>query len=178
MIRSNLKGFSMIELLLVLGLISVFVAVAFFVYPQVRDNNYTNTERQRLLKAVAVIQNLHFSTGHYDGLTTDSANQAAAFVREANEGSRAPGTTIHNIWGGTIEVGPASNNKFMEITYTQVSVEGCLKFSTGLNHSFQSVSVNGVPVWNAAIGNDIDVSAAVEACNSDPDGATMVFVSN
>lgn len=66
----------------------------------------------------------------------------------------------------------------MEVTYTEVSVEGCLKFSTGLGHSFQSISVNGTPIWNALSKDDIDVSAAVEACNADPDGATMVFVSN
>ena len=172
------KGFSMIELLLVIGLIAVISAVVFFVYPQVRDNNYANTERQRLLQAITVVQSMHFSTGHYDSLTTDSANQAGAFVQEANGGSRAPGTIIRNIWGGTIEMGPASNRKFMRVAYTQVSMEGCLKFATGVGHSFQSVAVNGVEVWRALSGDDIDVSATVEACNANPNGATIVFISN
>lgn len=87
--QSKCKGFSMIELLLVVGLIAVFAAVVFFVYPQVRDNNYANIERQRLLRTVARVQNLHFSAGHYEGLTTDSANQADAFVREANGGAES-----------------------------------------------------------------------------------------
>ena len=175
---SKSQGFSMIELLLVVGLIAVISSVIFFVYPQVRDNNYANTERQRLLRTVAVVQNMHFSTGHYAGLTTDSANQARAFVDEANGGSIAPGTIIRNIWGGTIAMAPAANRSFMEITYTQVSVEGCLKFATGVGDSFRSISVNGVQVWSSINGEEFDVSATVEACNANPNGATIVFISN
>lgn len=168
----------MFELLLVMGLIAVIGAVVFFIFPQVRDNNYANIERHRLLQFVAVVQNMHFTTGHYESLTTDSANQAGAFVEEANGGSRDPGTVVRNIWGGTIELAPASNRKFMEITYTRVSVEGCLKFSTGLSNSFQAVSVNGTSVWSASDGDDVNVTAAVESCGESPDGATVVFISN
>lgn len=178
--RSRLRshGFSMFEILLVLGIISVLGAVIFAIYPQARDNNYANTERQRLLQAIVVVQTAHMSTGNYVGLSTDSANQAGAFVKESNKGSREPGTEIQNIWGGTIEMAAAPNSKFMEISYTQVSVEGCLKLSTGIGKSVVSVVVNEREVFRQTDGSDVDVSGIVEACNEDPEGATMVFTAN
>lgn len=168
----------MFELLMVIGIIAILGAVMFAIYPQARDSNYANTERQRLLQAIAVVQTLHFQAGHYTGLTTDSANQAGAFVEEANGGSKEPGTIIYNIWGGTIEVRPSSNIKFMEFSYTQVPVEGCLKFSTGLGKSIISVVVNDVEVYKQTDGLDTGISGIVEACNENPKGATMVFTAN
>lgn len=171
------KGLSMLELLLLLGAVSVLLAAALVAYPQVRENNRVNIEQRRLMRTVSILKTAFFSRGNYDTLTTDGANRLRAFDPEANENNFSPGQVIHNLWGGTIEVGPSATARMMELTYSGVSPDGCVKMATGTAHSFRKLTVNGTVVWLASMGQNMDTSLAVEACNQDPDGATLVFES-
>lgn len=171
-------GFSLIELLLVIGLIAIMVVAAFFVYPQVRDRNYVNLENQRLLQVAAVLKNLYVGKGVYTGLTTDVANQARAFSKEANEGNYAAGQEIRHIWGGRMSVAPNANPAFMDITYEGVPSDACQKLSTGVAANFKVVSIDGNVVWREADRLAMDVNAMVAACSAATGGATLVFTTN
>ena len=172
-------GVSLMELLLFLGLLVVFLSVIFLAYPGVRERNQVNTEQQRLMRAVATVKNTYASKGNYVGLNTDVANIARAFVPEANQGNYGAGQTISNLWGGTvhIDVSPLSH-VLMDVTYTNVAPEACVKLGTGAAKNFQRVRVNGTDVWRDSDQDNMDVTTIVEACNSEMTGATMVFVTN
>ena len=173
------SGVSLVEILLFLGLLVVFTAVIFLAYPGVRDRNQVNTEQQRLMRAVATVKNVYVSKGNYIGLNTDVANIARAFVVEANQGNYGAGQEISNLWGGTIEmqVSPASTS-FMEVLYTNVAPDACVRLGTGVAKNFHRLRVNEVEVWRDSDQQNMDVTGIVEACNSEMTGATMVFVSN
>lgn len=173
----NQRGFSLIEILLVLGVLALLLVAAFLTFPQVRDRNYVNIENQRLLQTVAVVKNIYVSKGNYTGLTTDVANQAKAFVAEANQGNYQAGQEIRNLWGGLIELRPnASNPKFMEISYSAVPPDACQKLATGVARNFKELQVAGTTVWRETDREDIDITGIVETCNANPAGSTLVFI--
>ena len=169
----------MLELLLLLGAVSVLLAAALVAYPQVRENNRVNIEQRRLLRTVTILKTAYFSRGNYSTLTTDKANLLKAFDPEANQNNFSPGQTIRNLWGGTIEVGPSSSSpRVMEITYTGVSEDGCVKMANGTAQNFRQLTVNGTVVWLSSMGQSMDTTLAIKKCNEEPAGATMVFESD
>lgn len=175
----NQKGVSLLELLLFLGLLVVFLSVIFLAYPGVRDRNQVNTEQQRLMRAVGTVKNVYAAKGNYRGLNTDVANVARAFVPEANNGNYGAGQAISNLWGGTIEIQESPSSHFlMEIAYTNVAPAACVQLGTGVAKNFVGLRVNDVEVWHDSDQDNMDVTAIVEACNSEMTGATMVFVTN
>jgi prepilin-type N-terminal cleavage/methylation domain-containing protein len=174
---NNQRGFSLIEILLVLGVLALLLVAAFLTFPQVRDRNYVNIENQRLMQTVAVVKNLYVAKGNYVGLTTDVANQARAFATEANQGNYQPGQEIRNLWGGLIELQPnAGNPKFMDISYGAVPPDACQKLATGVARNFKELQVAGATVWRETDQEDVDITGIVEACNANPAGSTLVFI--
>lgn len=174
---NNQRGFSLIEILLVLGVLALLLLAAFFTFPQVRDRNYVNIENQRLMQTVAVVKNLYVAKGNYVGLTTDIANQAKAFVSEANQGNYQAGQEIRNLWGGLIQLQVhAANPKFMEISYGAVPPDACQKLATGVARNFKELQVAGTPVWRESDQEDVDITGIVETCSANPAGSTMVFI--
>ena len=74
------RGFSLIELLLVLGVLAFFLIAAFVIYPSVRDRNQANSEAQNLSAIKANVNTLYAGKGgNYRGLTPGVANQARVF---------------------------------------------------------------------------------------------------
>ncbi len=166
----------MIEAILLLGLIAVIMTVAFVLYPQVRDSNQTATEQQRLLRTVSVLRSVYFTRGNYIGLTTDVANEAKAFAVKANAGNYQAGQPISNLWGGSIQVNQlASDPKQMELTYTLVPQDACIKLITGPGRNFRTVWVDNAIVARSGDGQNIDINGIVTACGTNPAGATIAL---
>lgn len=172
------NGFSLVEILLLLGLVSILLVAALIAYPQVRERNYVNTERQRLLKIVSVIRPVFAFKPTYDGLTTDSANAVRAFDVAMNNDNYAPGQVINHSWGGVVLVGPATDNRFMRITYADVPPEACVKLATGVARNFWQLYVEGNLVWQSDMGLDYDITNVVAQCSADPDGVSMAFIAD
>lgn len=71
------KGFSLIELLLVLGVLAILLIAAFIVYPQVRQQNLINKEIVALNAAYAKLQNV------YSGPTAGRCQSAPTATMQA-----------------------------------------------------------------------------------------------
>lgn len=183
--QAKAKGFSLIELLLVLGVLAILLVAAFVVYPQVRDRNQANAEVSNLTAIKANITNLYASRGgNYDGLTTDVANQARAFPSSMNGGSYTAGTTINAAWGGEVTVEEGTNNRLFEIEYTAVPDGVCLGLVSGAASNFQQVEIGGTGVFTsgstetpASAGGQFDPAAAAAACAA-ANNQTIKFISN
>ena len=90
------KGFSLIELLLVLGVIALLLVAAFVVYPKVRLANQANTEVKNLTTVQAGLKALYASkNNNFSGLTLDLARDAKIFPS-----TMVVGNTVVNSWGG------------------------------------------------------------------------------
>lgn len=192
--RAQQRGFSLIELLLVLGVLAVFLITAFVFYPQVRDRNQANAEATNLTAIKANINNLYASkSGNYRGLNQAVANQARAFPVSMNGNDFSSSAAITSSWGSPVSIAvnaaPTTTtqtpgrslgaNRSFSVTYTDVPAGVCLPLVTAAAMNFQGVRVGSTEVMTGGgAGGQIgfDPSIASGAC---VDGAaTVVFTSS
>ena len=182
--RNKTRGLTLLELLLVLGILAVFVVVAFGIYPQVRDSSRANSEVTNLTAIKANINSLYTSRGgNYTGLTN-----AVAIDGRVYPASMVDDTSSTSSWGADVSViantavtntprGNFAANRSFTVTYNDVPEGICLPLITGASANFQDVQVGsseGLSVMNAS---GLDVTAATTACAAD--GAkNLTFVSN
>ena len=183
--KRNAKGFSLIELLIVLGIIAILLVAAFIVYPQVRDRNQANAEVTNLTTIKANITNLYASKGgNYDGLLVATAFNARAFP--TNMQATATGGTAP--WGGAVTVAEGTTPRLFDINYTAVPAAVCLGMVSGAAGNFEQIVVGGEEVLtsdgtaagtaaNASAGGQFAPDAAAAACNAAAT-ADITFTSN
>ena len=77
--RKSKKGFSLLELLLVMGIIAALIVAAFIVYPKVQASQRSQAESNNIATIQAGVKSLYSSTSNYTGLTTSVAIQSKIF---------------------------------------------------------------------------------------------------
>lgn len=145
--RRFTKGLNLIELLLVLGVISILIIAAFLLFPNVRAE--VNADKE--LKNVAAIQaNVSvFSNGISDFKALN--NEVAINARIVPSGmvqETAGVKEIKNLWGGDVVLNgvPEYNYKQYWITYTGVPKEACQQFSLAMLNGSKALNVGGIQV--------------------------------
>lgn len=196
--RNNKKGFSLVELLLVLGVLAVLLVAAFVVYPRVRDANRANSEVSNLTAIKASINNLYASKGgNYTGLKTGVANQARVFPSSMNSGSYTDTAKINSSWGGEVTVTAPTTGalttdgadipagRYFTVSYKDVPEGVCLGLVSGAAGNFSQIKVGSTDVIKkasaggaggaGAVTGGFDPSAAAGACTGTPE---VIFSSN
>ena len=187
--QAKAKGFSLIELLLVLGVLAILLVAAFVVYPQVRDRNQANAEVSNLTAIKANITNLYASRGgNYGGLNRGVANQARVFPSSMNGGVYTAGADITTAWGGGVWIGRESNStddvvngeRRYSIRYEGVPAGVCLGLVSGAASNFQDVRVSDLGSTTGSVFTDgqFDPGLAATECANNPNGAQVTFISN
>lgn len=77
--RKSKKGFSLLELLLVLGIVAALVVAAFIVYPKVQASQRAQAESNNIATIQAGVKALYTSASSFTGLTNTVAVQAKIF---------------------------------------------------------------------------------------------------
>ena len=170
-IQRNQGGFSLVEILLVLGIIAILAIAAFIIFPQVQASNRANTELSNITTVTAGTKNLFGSTRNYAPATNTILNQARVFPSSMNA-NVFTGGTITSSWGGAVSVtgstavgvadavGPTT---FFRIVYSAVPSEICSKLVPGLVTNFQAVYVD---VGNTPTVTATTPAAIVTACSA------------
>jgi len=174
------RGFSLIELLLVIGFIAGALVLAFVTYPKVQATNRANVEAQHITVFAGGIKNL-YSTAQNFGSLSNSVLLNAKVVPDDLQVDRAAGT-INNIWGGAITVAPTAGAPLTyTITYTQVPSSECTKLATSVSVNFLKLVINSDAALfdrTASGGNvNIDPAKAAVSCNA-VNANTMTFTGN
>lgn len=183
--RSAKKGFSLIELLLVIGFVSVAAIAVYVTYNKVTAANAANTESKNIDTLRAGVKNLYAGQFGYAGLDNGVAIKGRA-VPDNMVG--ANGTTIYNSFGGAVTVaastlgtsGVSANNAFT-ITYNNVPVEICPKLATISGSVFNKVVIGSTTVKdtssNTKSSQTLNVSGVTTSCDSGGGYVTMQFTS-
>ncbi len=174
------KGFSLIELLLVIGFIAAALVLAFVTYPKVQATNRANIESQHITILAGGIKNLYSTARNFGTLNNQTLINAKIVPDDM---TFDPATfAINNVWAGTVVVAPdpAANLRY-QIIYDGVPRAECIKLATGVSTNFLRLVINGnAPVVDRiASGGNIDIDPAV-VTNQCLDGSAnqLVFTGN
>lgn len=138
------KGFSLVEILLTLGVIALLAVAAFVIYPQVRLSQQVNAEVHNLAAIHSGLNSLYSTVNHnYSSLTLDVARKAGIFPK-----TMVNGNTVTNAWGGSIVLGPSVNpysgisaNHTYVIRYRKVPADACAAFVTRAASYYVAIGV-------------------------------------
>lgn len=159
------KGFSLVELLLVLGVIAVILVGAFVVYPQVRDKHRATTEASNIITIQTSVRNIFASRfGNYAGLGNGRAgndlgiaNQARVFPASMNGGNYSKDVKILSAWGQPVTVwhrpaittpfGSFPDKRTFGILYEKVPSSVCVHLAPALaGEGFLSLEIGKIEV--------------------------------
>ena len=168
-IQRKQGGFSLVEILLVLGIIALLAIAAFIIFPQVQAANRANTEQSNITTMAAGIKNLYGATRDYSTITPAILIQAK-IAPSSMYGNVAGATELTSSWSQSVLVDPVGTTQF-SITYSAVPSEVCTRLVPGLLANFQAVTVGGTTVTANNPGGVVGACAASAA-------PSVVFTSN
>jgi prepilin-type N-terminal cleavage/methylation domain-containing protein len=178
--RKSKKGFSLLELLLVLGIIAALVVAAFIVYPKVQASQRSQAESNNIATIQAGVKALYTAASTYTDLDNSVAVQAKIFPDNMLSGSGSSATPI-NAFKGAVTVasastGPSSTDgSSFTIEYENVPAAECTKIITATAGNFYIASVNGTEVKSA--GGSLNVGTAASSCESGGNDNTLLLTS-
>lgn len=175
----NKKGFTLVEILLVVGFIAIASIGIYVVYAKVNAGGQANAEARNLDVLRAGIKNLYGANKNYDKITEEVVNQAGITPDAMNRGK-----SIINTFGGAVTVksadmGKGSNNAF-EITYENVPPDVCAKLAPTAGAQFDTLTVGSSEAKKYG-DNQIDPAMIAAGCNAGAagvnkaDGVTITF---
>ncbi|MBA4242235.1 MAG: type IV pilin [Sphingobacteriaceae bacterium] len=167
--KKNKGGFSLIELLLVVGFIALVSLGVYTVYSKVQTSQAANTEARNLDTIRAGIKNLYGASQNYVGLTNVVINDARVTPDSMRAVPVVAGAAaINNTFGGAVTVvpvnlGTGANNGF-QITYAAVPGDVCTKLVTTAGRAFDTVGVGAVGNVKAFGTGNLNVVQATATC--------------
>lgn len=179
--KKSKKGFSLLELLLVLGIIAALVVAAFIVYPKVQASQRAEAESSNIAAIQAGVKSLYAASPSYTGLTTQVGVQANVFPDNMLSGSGSDATPI-NVFKGEVTLAAAATGpsktagSSFTITYNSVPANECAKIVSSIGPNFDSVTVGSGGTVVKESGKALDISATVKTC-AGPIANKIVFTS-
>jgi len=153
------RGFSLVEVLLVLGIIAILAIAAFIIYPQVMSSSRANTEQSNIMSITAATKNLY--QGRYGTAGTDLLpiiNQARGIPNSMNGGDFSGTAVITSSWGGGVQlatVAGGSGGSAFALTYTGMPFDICQKLIPGVLPNFDTVVVGSTSLTKTSVPADI-----------------------
>lgn len=175
--RTKAAGFSLIELLLVIGFIAGALVLAFVTYPKVLATNRANVEAQHITIFSGGIKNMYATAQNFSSLS----NTVMINAKVVPDDLQVAGGVINNIWGGDITVAPDTTSALRyTITYSGVPRSECVKLGTSVAVNFLKLSIQGTVIFDrTGTGGSVNLDPAVVA-SSCVDGQVnaLVFTGN
>lgn len=146
------RGFSLIELLLVLGVLAVLLVAAFVVYPQVSHANRVNQELSNLSNIQTNMRNMFATVGTaYTKIpaatATATLNSARIFPVGMNGGVYT-GSNIKHAWGGNVTLNATTANhqglpagRAFTVNYMDVPSKACVDLVTGAMSTYKIIHI-------------------------------------
>ncbi len=171
-LRKKNKGFTLVEILLVVGFIALASIGIYAVYNKVTTTSKANQENNNLQTLKTGIKQLFGNQGNFTGLTETVIRNSRLAPQQMNTG--AAGGLI-NMFGGTVTIAPQLFGSFNGFRITSNSVPGdvCVKLVATASGTFEQITANGTIVKPIGSNNPINPATVTTACNADT--VTMLF---
>lgn len=175
LIKIRNKGFSLLEILLVLAVAAALVIGAFMLYPKLVASQKIEKESKNITTLQAGVKALYAGRSRLSGLSPTVLIQS----KNVPDNMVQDGKLI-NEWKGEVDIAYQGNHGKYSITYNGVPAEACSKFITGVSGNFVSITIynggSGGDVKNDEEGKPLEVAKTASACGSDT-VSTIMFSS-
>ncbi len=179
------KGFSLLEILLVLGIVSGAIILALIVYPKITAANNVKTEVANAGLIKSGVQSLYASSSNPPVNTNMNSLLIKANLIPDN---MVQGTDkIQNVWSGDVYIGTTTINgkTAFAIQYNHVPAAECVKMVSSASTGFDQIVVNAGTSGdagsvssgsgNVAVGisddgstkKEINIADITQYCNAD-----------
>jgi prepilin-type N-terminal cleavage/methylation domain-containing protein len=178
-INKKNKGFTLIEILLVIGFISILGLGVYIVYDKVNVSSIANDEARNIKVIQSSILNLYAVSKNYSSINIETLIAAKAVPGNMRQTT----TQLSNGFGGSVNVSSANYggfiNKSFSISYGDVPKGICMRFIALASITSVRVTVNGIAVKDASgvegeDKKDLSVPLAVQECDK-VENSTVVF---
>lgn len=173
------KGFSLIEIILVISVGAAMLVAAFIIYPKVQVGERAQKESQNIATIAAGIKGMYASVAYYTDITT--ANVVHAHVFPDDMLSDAHSVQPFNVWKGLITItssneGPSGvvGSSFI-ISYPNVPEVDCIRLSAQIANNYYILRINGKEVKPA--NESLQVDTLGNVCKSGGNANTLDIVS-
>ena len=168
--RRSSVGFTLIEVLLVLGIFAGLTAVAFAVYPLTRDRGHVNDTSRDLASLVPRVED-SFAATSYRAFSGSASGAVLASIFPKHMVHRDGGNVrVEHAWGGEVELLPAGGRGWA-MRLHDIPARSCSGLLTSVAPMFSVVAVNSTVVKGDA-SQVLDVSGGVRAC---AEGGTVIL---
>jgi prepilin-type N-terminal cleavage/methylation domain-containing protein len=175
------SGFTLLELLLVLGVIAVLAIGIFIIYPRVQAANQARQESNNIALIMAGMKSLYSTSNYSFGEPGDDLTEVAirgrAFPSAMVTGDFNTATTAHpSTFSGNVTVGvSALSGGQIVIHYTAVPARACAPLGEAVG-SLAGVLINGQPITDATT-KKFSVKQLAQVCGAVNDTVAMDFYS-
>lgn len=171
------KGFSLLELLLVLGVIAALIVGAFIVYPKVRNSQSIDAEAKNIATIRSGILALYASQATISGgLNNSIAIQAQIFPDNMLVKNGSAVSKVVNSFGGDVILvtGLWYGKTVATLQYNNVPTELCTKLITAVGSNMFLVTAGGYWALNENVGVPYSVANVSKACGQITDNNTVI----
>lgn len=166
------KGFSLLELLLVMGTVAAIIIAAFIIYPKVMSHVRVNNELKNITTIMTSVKELYQGKADYEGFSLKTLINAKMIPQNM----LTPGNTVtlKNSWMGYITMGVSGvgvaggRTLWNAVTLLTSSVpnEDCIRLAneiyTTYNTGLSYLLVNSTYLYSAGVKYSFD--STVAAC--------------
>lgn len=162
-LRNKRKGFSLLELLLVMGIIAALIIAAFVVYPKIQAAQRANVEISNISIIESGIKSLYSSSADYTGVSTTTLLNAKIFPDNMVKSG-----AVYNVFKGrvTVEYSNYSDGSYQIFYYNVPDVE-CSKITAGVFNKFGQIQINGTVIKSKSQDITVDIAKITSYCNND-----------
>lgn len=173
------KGFSLLEILLVLAVAATFVIGAFLLLPKVFSGQKAQSEANHIGVIASGIKGLYTGVPYYTGITTANIVNAKIFPDDMIPDSTS--TTPLNSWKGLVTIAASNESpsgatgSSFTITYPSVPAEDCVRVVAYIGTNYYIIRVNGTTVKDPE--NLLNAATLASTCKAGGNSNTLVITS-
>ena len=171
-LKTKNKGFTLVEILLVVGFIALASIGIYAVYNKVTTTSKANQENTNLQTLKTGIKQLYGNQGNFTGLTETVIRNSRLAPQQMNTGTAGG---LINMFGGAVTIAPLAFGSFNGFRITSNNVPGdvCVKLVATASGTFEQITANGTIVKPIGVNNPPNPATVTTACNADT--VTMLF---